>query len=68
MPSALFINDSEHWRKRGEEMRVLAEEMHDPAAKERMLRIAADYDKLAARADRRASGSAMTEEPLADQK
>ncbi|HLJ72495.1 MAG TPA: hypothetical protein VKU03_14340 [Roseiarcus sp.] len=68
MPSAYFINDSAHWRKRGEEMRALAEEIRDPDAKARMLRIAADYDKLASRAEQRASGAPSSTAPSADQK
>jgi hypothetical protein len=52
MPAS-SINDPEHWRARAEEMRRLAEDINDAATKEMMLRIARDYEKLAARAEER---------------
>ena len=52
MPAS-SINDPEHWRARAEEMRRLAENINDAATKEMMLRIARDYEKLAARAEER---------------
>ena len=55
MPSSP-INDPEHWCKRAEEMRTLAEEVKDPQSKQMMLRIAEDYERLAKRADERARG------------
>jgi len=57
MSSASHIKNPEHWRARAEEMRAIAEEMHDPEIKARMLGIDADYDKLAQRAEERAGGA-----------
>ena len=50
------INDPQHWHERAAEMRKLAEDVNDSAAKETMLRIATDYDRLAERADLRRGG------------
>jgi hypothetical protein len=55
MPAS-YINDPQHWRDRADEMRGLAAQMKEADAKATMLRLAADYDKLAERAARRADG------------
>jgi hypothetical protein len=47
------INDPQHWRLLAEEMRTLAEDVKDKIAREMMVRIASDYDKLAKRAQER---------------
>ena len=52
-----FINDPEHWRNRAEQARTLANQMTDEVSKQTMLRIAADYDRLAERAALRAQGA-----------
>jgi hypothetical protein len=40
---------AEHWRKRAEEARATAEEMHDPECKQIMLDIAEAYERIADR-------------------
>ena len=50
MAPALFINDPEHWQTRAQEARKLAEQMNDGDARQAMLRIADEYEKLAQRA------------------
>lgn len=54
--SGAFVNDPEHWRRRAEEMRVLAEDMKDDYSKTVMLSIVMDYEKLAKRAEERSTG------------
>jgi len=56
MPIAPHLNDPEHWRQRAQESRVLAEQMSDETSKKMMLKIADDYEKLAARAVARLIG------------
>ena len=50
--------DPKHWRDRAAFMRVLAATMADVEAHAIMLRLAADYDKLADRTARLADGEA----------
>jgi hypothetical protein len=47
------INNAKHWRMRSEEIRTLVDDAQDPGVKAMMLRIAADYDRLAKWADDR---------------
>ena len=55
-----YINDPKHWRYRAEEARAMAESMTDPEAKQSMLDVAADYERLAKRAEDRAGGNAAS--------
>ena len=45
------IDDPEYWRKRAKVVRALVEKMHEPEAKEMMLRIAQEYEDLAKAAE-----------------
>jgi hypothetical protein len=51
---ASLINDPEHWRKRADEARSLANDMKDEISKQMMLQIADDYEHRAKRAEQRA--------------
>ena len=48
-----LLHDPDHWRQRAEELRVIAETTTDAQAKATLLRIVADYERLAERAERR---------------
>jgi hypothetical protein len=54
---AHFMDDSEHWRARASKIRELVKGMHDGEAKVEMLKVAADYDGLAQRAEERISAT-----------
>ena len=60
MPDPAHFSDPEHWRSRAEEARRLADQMNTEASKRTMLKIADDYDKLAARASVRLLGDTKT--------
>jgi hypothetical protein len=53
----LAVGGSEHWRKRAEEARRLAEQIADADAKEAMLEVAKSYERIAARAEAMAAAS-----------
>jgi hypothetical protein len=47
------IDDPQHWRDSANEIRALIEDIKDEASKQKMLRIADDYERLAKRAEER---------------
>ena len=50
-----LFDDPAHWRARAEEARTLADQMgHDEKSKQTMLRIVADYERMAKHAEERA--------------
>jgi hypothetical protein len=53
MPSHI-LDDFHHWRNRAEASRVLAEQMNDAIAREMMLRVASNYERIADQAVARA--------------
>jgi hypothetical protein len=54
MTTKSLYDDPQHWRARAEEMRIISEGMSDLVTNAIMMRIAADYDRLADRAEIRA--------------
>ena len=42
-----YLNDARHWRDRAEETRAKADWFWKDSEKQRMMRIAAEYDRLA---------------------
>ncbi len=46
-------DDPAHWQKRADEIRQLAKKVSDAKERETLLKLAADYDKLADRAANR---------------
>jgi hypothetical protein len=57
--SASSHNDPVHWQGRAEEVRSLADGIHDLVPKARILRIAQDYERLAERGQWRDCGNQM---------
>lgn len=55
--SSHLADDADHWRKRAQEHRRLAEIMSNVKPKETVLRLAEDYDRLALRAEERVKES-----------
>ncbi len=58
-------NNPDYWRNRAEEARGIAVQMVDPQTKATMLAIARDYEKLAKRAEQRASERRLGSDPHA---
>ena len=53
--------DPDHWHGRAKEVRALAEQMSDPAARAAMLRIAGDYERIAEHAEQRAKTAGLVD-------
>jgi hypothetical protein len=51
-----YVDEPDHWRKRAEEARNMAEKIDGSQAKDEMLQIAEHYERLAKRAQARAMG------------
>jgi hypothetical protein len=49
-----ILDDFQHWRDCAEASRVLAEQMNDAIAREMMLRVASNYERIADQAVARA--------------
>jgi hypothetical protein len=60
--SALF-GDQTHWLTRAKEAREMADQLLDPEAKRAMLEVAANYEKIAKRAEARDAGVPMPAKP-----
>jgi hypothetical protein len=58
-PGNPIINDVRHWRRRAQEARALAEHLRGADARANMLKIAAEYERIAERVRDRA-GSARS--------
>ncbi len=61
--SSHLADNADHWRRRAQEHRQLAEIMNKLKPKEMVLRLAEDYDRLALRAEDRARRSEEKREP-----
>lgn len=61
--SSHLADDADHWRKRAQELRHLAEIMNRMKPKEMVLRLAEDYDRIALRAEERAKESQKRAQP-----
>jgi hypothetical protein len=62
MPS--LYGTPEHWAIRAREAREMAEHIGDPAAKQAMLAIAENYEKIAKRAEAREAGIDVNHQPI----
>ena len=58
----LKFGTAEHWRKRAEEARTMAQQIDDPAAKREMLEIAANYEKIASVTESRLAREQQSED------
>jgi hypothetical protein len=59
------VNDPQHWRRRAEEARTLADELTDAEAKRKILKIAEDYGTRAICAQQRLRPHFVSDQELA---
>jgi hypothetical protein len=57
-------HDAKAWRARAEECRAIADTFDNPETRAKMYRVAADYERMAERAERRAQEAADKEATL----
>ena len=48
--TSMSIDNPNHWQERATEMRVIAQAIDDQRAREEMLKVANDYERMAKRA------------------
>jgi hypothetical protein len=60
-----LLNNPAHWHLRAEETRLLAAQLIDPEAKATILKIAEEYERLAARALRRMKEDCASDQAIA---
>jgi hypothetical protein len=60
---ASFLQDPKHWRDQAEKARARAGDFLSREHKERLLRVAEDYDRLAERAERLQTARIRTSAP-----
>lgn len=58
MPS--LLNNAKHWMQRAQEARRLADSISEPEAKQTLLNIAEEYERLAQRATTRGEDDSKT--------
>ena len=56
-----YLNDPKYWRDRAEKTRAIAEQCWKDGEKERVLRVAHEYERLALAAERLRSDAAFVE-------
>jgi hypothetical protein len=58
-----YLDDPEHWRARAVQVRALADQVSNLRAREALLKLAAEYELLADRAQRTGQGAEIVASP-----
>jgi hypothetical protein len=61
---AAIYNDPQHWRDRANEARSLADKMTEIDSQARMVGVAEEYERIAARAHQRLKAGALATAPV----